>query len=123
MDIQRFTIISQHFSEFWLVVSPTVASRPPSAQLCPPWLKPVVTPLVVGDGCLVHQLFVTNLTAAETKLAEMQKNLALKSFSQYHSKVNFWQQVPDSKYPEYKRPVCYSFLCVAQQIAVNFVSH
>jgi len=88
----------------------------------PPWLKPLVTPLVVGDGCPVHQPFVTNLTAAEIKLAKMQKNLALKSFSQCHSTVNFWQQVPESKYPEYQRPVYSSFLCVAQHIAANFVS-
>jgi len=33
---------------------------------------------VVGDCCPVHQPFVTHLTAAVIKLAEMQKNLALK---------------------------------------------
>jgi len=33
---------------------------------------------VVCDGCPVHQPFVTHLTAAVIKLAEMQKNLALK---------------------------------------------
>jgi len=33
---------------------------------------------VVGDGCPVHQSLVTHLTAAEDKLAEMQKNLAPK---------------------------------------------
>jgi len=33
---------------------------------------------VVGDGCPVHQPFVTNLTVAEIKLAEMQENLTLK---------------------------------------------
>jgi len=79
-----------------------------------PWLKPPATPLVVGDGCPVHQPFVTNLIAAEFKLAEMQKNLALKSFRQCHSTVNFWQQVPESKYPEDKRSVYNSFLCRRQ---------
>jgi len=33
---------------------------------------------VVDYGCPVHQPFVTHLTAADIKLAEMQKNLALK---------------------------------------------
>jgi len=33
---------------------------------------------VFGDGCPVHLPFVTHLTAAEIKLAEMQKKLALK---------------------------------------------
>jgi len=33
---------------------------------------------VFGDGCPVHLPFFTHLTAAEIKLAEMQKNLALK---------------------------------------------
>jgi len=32
---------------------------------------------VVGDGCPIHQPFVTKLTAVEIKLAEMQKTLAL----------------------------------------------
>jgi len=52
---------------------------------------------VVYDGCPVHQPLVTRLTAAEIKLAEMQKNLALKCFNQCHSTVNFWQQVPQMK--------------------------
>jgi len=46
---------------------------------------------------LYHQPFVAHLTAAEIKLAEMQKNLALKNFYQCHSTVNFWQQVPESR--------------------------
>jgi len=33
---------------------------------------------VVGNGCPVHQPFVTNLTVAEIKLAGIQENLALK---------------------------------------------
>jgi len=32
---------------------------------------------VVGDGCPVHQPFVTTLTVAEIKLAETQENVAL----------------------------------------------
>jgi len=34
---------------------------------------------VVGDGCPVHQPFITHFTAAEIKLAETQKNLSLKN--------------------------------------------
>jgi len=39
---------------------------------------------VFGDGCLVRQPFVTNLSAVEVKLAEMH-DLALKNYSQCHS--------------------------------------
>jgi len=49
----------------------------------------------------------------------MQENLAQKNFSQWHSTLYFWRQVPESKYPEFKIPVCNSFLCIAQHIAVN----
>jgi len=34
---------------------------------------------------------------------------------------HFWQQVPESKYPEYKRPVYNLFLYTAQHIAADFV--
>jgi len=65
-NIQRFTIISQPFSEFWLVA-------PLWWPVGPLRLKHLLTPLVGGDCCPVHQPFVTNLTAAEIKLTEMQK--------------------------------------------------
>ena len=52
----------------------------------------------------------------------MQENLAQKNFSQWHSTLYFWRQVPESKYPEFKIPVCNSFLCIAQHIAVIFFS-
>jgi len=58
----------------------------------------------------------------EMKLTEMQENLALKNFCQCHSTLNFWRHVPESEYPEFKRPVYNSFLCIAQHIAVNFFS-
>ena len=48
-------------------------------------------------GCPVQQPFVTHLTAAEIKLAEMQKIWLLRNFNQCHSAVNFWQQVPKSR--------------------------
>jgi len=79
MDIQRFPVISQPFPEFRLVAPPTVTSGPIQLSFAP-WLKPLVTPLVVGDGCPVYQSFVTNLTAAEIKLAKMQKKSGLKKF-------------------------------------------
>jgi len=34
--------------------------------------------------------------------------------------TDFWQQVPASKYAEFKRPVCNSFLCIAQQYCCEF---
>jgi len=43
----------------------------------------------VGDGCPVCQTFFTNLSAAEIKLTEMQKEQALKDFSQCHSRIDF----------------------------------
>jgi len=53
---------------------------------------------VVGDGCPVRQQFVTNLSAVTMKLTESQ-GLDLKNFSQCHSTVEFWRQVPQSKIP------------------------
>jgi len=44
--------------------------------------------------------------------------LGSKKLSQRHSTLNFWRQVPESKYPEFKIPVYNSFLCIAQHIAV-----
>jgi len=57
--------------------------------------------------------FVTNLSAAKMKLAEMQEDLALKNSIQSHSTVEFWRQVPKSKHPELKRPVHNPFLYLA----------
>jgi len=48
---------------------------------------------VVGDGCPVHQTLDTNVTAAAITLTDMQENLALNNFIQYHSTLRFWQQV------------------------------
>ena len=56
---------------------------------------------VVNDGCLVCQPFVTDLSAAEMELAELQ-DLALKNFNKCHSTVEVWQQVTERKYPELK---------------------
>ena len=52
----------------------------------------------------------------------MQENLAQKNFRQGHSTLNFWRQVPESKYLEFKTPVYTSFLCIAQDFAVIFFS-
>jgi len=50
----------------------------------------------------------------------MQGNWLKKNFSQCHSTLYFWRQVPESKYPELKIPVYNSFLRIAKHIAVNF---
>jgi len=42
----------------------------------------------------------------------MQEDLPLKNFSEFHSAVEFWRKVPESKYPEIKRPVYESLLCI-----------
>jgi len=62
------------------------------------------------------------LSTVEIKLTEMQENLALKNFSHCHYTLNFWQQVPENKYPEFKIPVHNPFLCIAQHIAAIFFS-
>ena len=58
---------------------------------------------VVSDGCPVRQPFVTNTSAVEMELIEMQEDMALKNFSQCYSTTEFWRQVPESKYPELKK--------------------
>jgi len=60
------------------------------------------------------------VSAVETKLTEMQENLAQKNFSQCRSALNFGRQVQESKYPKFKIPVYNSFLCTAQHIVVFF---
>jgi len=55
------------------------------------------------------------------KLTEMQ-DLALKNFSKCHFAVEFWRQVPESKFPKLEKPVDDSFLYLARHTAVNFYS-
>ena len=50
---------------------------------------------VVGKSCPARQPFVTGLSGVEMKLTEMQEDLPLKIFSQFHSTVEFWPQVPE----------------------------
>jgi len=49
----------------------------------------------------------------------MQENLVKKNFSQCHSTLYLWRQVPETECPEFKIPVYNSFLCIAQHTAVN----
>jgi len=58
---------------------------------------------IVGDGCPARQSIVTNLSAVEMKLTEIQDGVALKV--SVYSIADFWRQVPKSKYPEFKIPV------------------
>ena len=73
-------------------------------------LKPCFTFLVnpfdidvINDGCLVRQPFVTNVSAAEMELIELQEDLALKTFNKCHSTVEFWRKVTERKYSELKK--------------------
>jgi len=86
---------------------------PPTPQ---PWLKSCFVFLanpfnadVVGVGYPVRQLFVTHLSAVEMKLTEIQNDLAL-NFQSMSVYSDFLRHVPESKYPELKRPVCDSLL-------------
>ena len=92
-------------------------------------LKPCFTFLVnpfnihaINDSCLVCQSFITDVSAAEMELTELQEDLALKNFNKCHSTMEFWQQVMKHKYPEHKRPVHDCFLFLALHIAVNLYS-
>ena len=58
---------------------------------------------VINDGCLVGQPFVTDVSAAEIELTELQEDLALKDFNKFHSTMEFWQLVTERKYPEFKK--------------------
>jgi len=62
----------------------------------------------------------TNLSFVEKNWPKCKKIRVKKNFSQCHSALNFWRQVPEREHPEFKIPVYYSFLCIAQHIAVNF---
>jgi len=53
--------------------------------------------------------FVTNLSAVEMKLAEMQEDLALKNSRKSHSALDFWRQVPESKHLEDQ---CTNHFCI-----------
>jgi len=53
---------------------------------------------VVGSSCPVRQPFATNLSAVEMNLTKMQ-DLAVKKIS-VNATVDFWRQVPKSKYSE-----------------------
>jgi len=54
---------------------------------------------VGSDGCQFPQPLVTNLSAVEMKLTEIQEDLALNSFIQCHCPGEF-RGVQNNKYPE-----------------------
>ena len=58
---------------------------------------------VINDVCLICKPFVTDISAAEMELIELQEDLALKNFNKCHSTVEFWQQVMERKYSELKK--------------------
>ena len=73
-------------------------------------LKPCFTFLVnpfdidvINNRCLVRQPFVTDVSAAEMVLTELQEDLALKNFKTCHSTEEFWQQFTERKYSEFKK--------------------
>ena len=73
-------------------------------------LKPCFTFLVnpfdidvINNPCLVRQSFITDVSAAEVELTELQEDLALNNFNKCHSTVKFWQQIAERKYPELKK--------------------
>ena len=73
-------------------------------------LKPCFTFLVnpfdidvINDGCLVRQSLVTDVSAAEMEMTELQEDLTPKNFDKCHSTVEFWRQVTECKYPGFEK--------------------
>ena len=71
---------------------------------------------------LVRQSSVTEVSAAEMELTELQEDLALKNFNKCHFTVEFWQQVMERKYPKLKNTSARLLLFLALHIAVNLYS-
>ena len=92
-------------------------------------LKPCFTFLVnsfdidvINGGCLVRQPFVTDVSAAEIELIELQEDLALKNFSRCHSTVELWasgNRLRSVNIQNLKRPVHDCFLLLALHVAAN----
>jgi len=90
-------------------------------------LKPcfafLVNPFNVNVSVMAVQLVTVyyKLVCCRKKTDRNARNSGSKNnFSQCHSALNFWRHVPESEYQEFKIPVYNSFLCIAQNIAVNF---
>ena len=75
--------------------------------------------LCSGDGCPVPLTVCYKLVFCRKNWPKCKNIWVKKNFSQCHSALNFWRQVPESEHPEFKIPVHYSFLCIAQHIAVK----
>ena len=58
---------------------------------------------VISDGFPVPKIFSTNSFAAEIELLQLKEDLAIKISHKSHSIIDFWKQVPESKYPELKK--------------------
>jgi len=90
-------------------------------------LKPCLAFLLQIRSMLMYQWWLfgwltlcQKLVCCRNKADGNARKCGPKNFSQCHSTLYFWRQVPESKYPEFKMPVYSSFLCIAQHIAVNF---
>lgn len=58
---------------------------------------------VVNDGCPILEPLVTESSAVEMELMELQEDLGLKMIHKSQSTIEFWKQVPEIKYPELKK--------------------
>ncbi|XP_076317303.1 SCAN domain-containing protein 3-like [Tachypleus tridentatus] len=58
---------------------------------------------VISDGCPILEPLITESSAMEIELTELQKDLGLKMIRKSHSTIEFWKQVPEIKYPELKK--------------------
>lgn len=54
---------------------------------------------VGNDGCLIPEPLMTESSAVEVELTQLQKNLGLMMIHRSHSAIEFWKQIPKIKYP------------------------
>lgn len=57
---------------------------------------------LVNNGCLILELLVTESSAVEMELIELQEVMVPKLIHKSQSTIEFWKPVPEIKYPELK---------------------
>ena len=77
---------------------------------------------VINDGCLVRQPFVTDVSAAEMELTELQEDLARKILISATLQWSSGNRLGSVNIQNLKRPMHNCFLFLAQHIAVNLYS-
>lgn len=58
---------------------------------------------VINNDSQIFKPLVTNLSAMELELIELQQDIALEMIYKSHTQVDFWKHVQETKYPELKK--------------------